>query len=282
MKVKRCFKLLFVSLLLASAAWAAPATDFKTVTQKMLDAWATLDMANVTPYYAKEPDRVFYDLAPMKYTGWSEYVDGFKKVSADFSAARLRMNDDFKVDQHGGTLAWTSFTFHVDFDMKDGSKLPLDGRWTDVWQKFGKNWLIVHEHVSAPLPPPASTAGQPLYKRLGGYDALGAVTDDFVKRLATDPQLGKFFAGHSTDSLKRIRQLVVDQLCEATGGPCYYIGRTMKAAHSGMGITEDDWNVAGKHLVETLDHFNVPQKEKDEVLAAITSLKTDIVSPPSQ
>src|SRR6185312_17516055 len=61
-----------------------------------------------------------------------------------------------------------------------------------------------------------------LYKRLGGYDALAAVTDDFLGRLATDQQFGKFFVGHSADSIRRIRQLIVDQLCAATGGPCVY------------------------------------------------------------
>jgi len=116
-----------------------------------------------------------------------------------------------------------------------------------------------------------------LYKRLGGYDALAAVTDDFIGRLATDKSLQKFFMGHSKDSLGRIRQLVVDQLCAATGGPCIYIGRDMKSAHQGMGISEADWNTAAGHLVATLDKFKVPEKEKAEVLAAITGLKNDIV-----
>jgi hemoglobin len=116
-----------------------------------------------------------------------------------------------------------------------------------------------------------------LYKRLGGYDALAAVTDDFIGRLASDKSLQKFFAGHSKDSLVRIRQLVVDQLCAATGGPCAYIGRDMKSAHQGMGISEADWNTAAAHLVATLDKFKVPEKEKSEVLAAISSLKMDIV-----
>jgi hemoglobin len=124
---------------------------------------------------------------------------------------------------------------------------------------------------------PASAS---LYKRLGGYDALAAVTDDFIARMATDPQLGKFFAGHSTDSLARIRQLVVDQLCAATGGPCKYIGRDMKTVHKGLGISEADWQVAVKHLTATLDKFKVPQKEKDEVLTLISSLKADIVEKP--
>jgi hemoglobin len=124
----------------------------------------------------------------------------------------------------------------------------------------------------------SSTMQQPsLYKRLGGHDALAAVTDDFVGRLATDPKLGRFFAGHNEAGLKRIRQHVVDFLCVATGGPCVYTGQDMKTAHTGLHITEDDWNVTVKHLVETLDKFNVPEKEKGEVLGAISGLKGDIV-----
>jgi hemoglobin len=119
-----------------------------------------------------------------------------------------------------------------------------------------------------------------LYKRLGGYDAVAAVTDDFIGRLAGDPQLGRFFVGHSTDSLKRIRQHVVDQLCAATGGPCVYVGRDMKTVHTGLGISGKDWDSAVTMLVATLDKFNVPAKEKDEVLGALSGLRKDIVEKP--
>ena len=125
--------------------------------------------------------------------------------------------------------------------------------------------------------PATAQSGNSLYKRLGGYDALAAVTDDFIGRLATDKKLSRFFVGLSENSKIRIRQLVLDQLCEATGGPCKYIGRDMKSAHKGMGITDDDWEIGVKHLVATLDKFNVPKKEKDEVLGAISGLKGDIV-----
>src|SRR5262245_32877064 len=94
-----------------------------------------------------------------------------------------------------------------------------------------------------------------LYKRLGGYDAPAAVTDDFIARLATDPSLGKFFAGHSTDSLGKIRQHVVDFLCSVSGGPCKYTGRDMKTSHTGLGITSADWDTGVKHLVATLEKF---------------------------
>lgn len=116
-----------------------------------------------------------------------------------------------------------------------------------------------------------------LYKRLGGYDALAAVTDDFIKGLATDKQLARFFGGVSDDSKKRIRQLVLDQLCAATGGPCIYIGRSMRTVHEGLGITEDDWNVAVKILVQTLDKFKVPKTEQADLAKLLTTLKPDIV-----
>jgi hemoglobin len=116
-----------------------------------------------------------------------------------------------------------------------------------------------------------------LYQRLGGYDALAAVTDDFITHLATDPQLGRFFTGLSTDSKVRVRQHVIDFLCVATGGPCKYTGRDMKTAHTGLNISEADWNTSVKYLVGTLDRFKVPEKEKSEVLAAIGGLKNDIV-----
>ena len=123
-------------------------------------------------------------------------------------------------------------------------------------------------------------ATESLYKRLGGYDALAAVTDDFVKRLVEDKQLSRFFGGVSLDSRKRIRQLVLDQLCVATGGPCIYICRSMKASHEGLGISEDDWNVAVKRLTETLDKFKVPKAERDDLFKILVPLKADIVDKP--
>ena len=124
---------------------------------------------------------------------------------------------------------------------------------------------------------PAVSQEKSLYARLGGYDAIAAVTDDFLGKLIKDPQFSRFFSGFSTDSLRRIRQLIVDQLCAVTGGPCFYTGRDMKVAHAGLGITEKDWEAAANHLVATLNKFNVPEKEKNEVLVIISSLKKDIV-----
>ena len=119
--------------------------------------------------------------------------------------------------------------------------------------------------------------GKSLYERVGGYNALAAVVDDFIGRLVADKQFEKFFIGHSIDSKKRIRQHILDQFCAATGGPCIYNGRDMKTTHGGLGITEADWDAAAKHLAASLDKFKVPEKEKGEILAFVTTLKKDIV-----
>jgi hemoglobin len=116
-----------------------------------------------------------------------------------------------------------------------------------------------------------------LYERLGGYDALAAVTDDFLGRLLKDKLFAKFFVGASNDTKKKIRQHIVDFLCVATGGPCVYTGRTMKTSHEGLMITKEEWDKSVDHLKATLKKFNVPEKETGEVLAAIGGLEKDIV-----
>jgi len=125
--------------------------------------------------------------------------------------------------------------------------------------------------------PAESPAQKTLYQRLGGYDAIAAVVDDFLGRMISDPQLGRFFAGLGNDRKQRARQLTVDFVCKAAGGPCYYTGRDMKTSHTGMGINESDWNKAVDHLIATLDKFAVPEPEKGEVLSTIGGLKGEIV-----
>jgi hemoglobin len=131
--------------------------------------------------------------------------------------------------------------------------------------------------VYAAAPRQAAPAPKSLYQRLGGYDALAAVSDDFLGRLAADPSLGRFFVGLSSDSKVRVRQHIVDFLCVATGGPCKYAGRDMKTAHTGLNITEADWDQMVKLLGQTFDKFNVPEKERADVVGAVAGLKGDIV-----
>jgi hemoglobin len=116
-----------------------------------------------------------------------------------------------------------------------------------------------------------------LYARLGGYDAIAAVADDLLPRLRSDAQLGRFWANRAEDSIAREKQLLVNFLCSCAGGPMYYTGRNMTVSHKGMGITASDWDVFLGHARATLDKFNVPERERSDVLAFIESTKTDIV-----
>lgn len=124
---------------------------------------------------------------------------------------------------------------------------------------------------------PVQAQEQTLYQRIGGYDAIAAVVDDFVGRMATDAQLGRFFDGHSQSSLTKIRQLVIEQICQATGGPCLYTGRDMKTVHKGLRISESHWDVMLVHFRATMDRFQVPEPEREQMIGFLASLKADIV-----
>lgn len=116
-----------------------------------------------------------------------------------------------------------------------------------------------------------------LYDRLGGYNAISAVVDDFAPKLFGDPKISRFFVGMSTDTKESFKQKNKNLVCNVTGGPCQIISRPAKTAHAGLGISEGDFNVVVQHLVDTLNKFKVPDVEQKELLGIIGTLKPDIV-----
>ena len=122
-----------------------------------------------------------------------------------------------------------------------------------------------------------SDVEQSLYDRLGGYGAISAVVNDFAEKLFVDPQVGVFFKGMGTDTRQSFIQKNINLVCKVTGGPCKVLSRPAKTVHTGLGITEADFNIVANHLVDTLDAFKVPATEKQELLAIIDTLKPDIV-----
>ena len=121
----------------------------------------------------------------------------------------------------------------------------------------------------------APAAQKSLYDRLGGQPAIQAVVDDFIGNVAGDARINGFFAHTDTAHLNK---MLVAQICQATGGPCTYTGRSMKAAHAGMGVQDSHFNALVEDLGKSLNKFNVPQKEQNELLAALASMKGDIVA----
>lgn len=115
-----------------------------------------------------------------------------------------------------------------------------------------------------------------LYERVGRYDAIAAIADEYLKGIRADPQFVRF-TGRGADSLKRARQLLKDQLCALTGGPCVYVGRDMKTAHGGLGITGSEWAANMKYMGAALDKLHVGGKDKTEFLALVDSLRPAIV-----
>jgi hemoglobin len=121
-----------------------------------------------------------------------------------------------------------------------------------------------------------------LYDRLGKKKAISAVVDEFVSRVAADNRINTFFAATAGDParLKKFKGNLVDQICEASGGPCKYKGKDMKTAHMGMGVSGADFDALVGDLVGALDKFKVGQHEKDQLLGALGPMKPQIVEKP--
>jgi ketosteroid isomerase-like protein len=146
-------------LVAAAPARAKDAPDFKAMMMKVIGAWQTMDLSKVAPYYGKEAGAMFFDIAPLKYAGWDAYAAGAGEMFAQWTSLTLTLNDDAWIERHGD-VAITAATGRAVIVGKDGSNQALDWRWTACWEKKGKNWLITHEHFSAPLPEPTSPTGE--------------------------------------------------------------------------------------------------------------------------
>ena len=134
---------------LATKKASAGAMPDKAYLQKIWDGWATLDPANTAQFYATGP-HTFFDIAPLKYNSWDEYEKGVKGVLAGYKSAKFTVNDDADVHSHGD-LVWATATVKNEMTNKSGKVEMGNFRWTVVFENTDGKWLIVHEHVSAPL-----------------------------------------------------------------------------------------------------------------------------------
>ena len=133
------------------------------------------------------------------------------------------------------------------------------------------------DSVAAAATDTTAKASRSLFDRLGGQPAITAVVDSFVAIVAKDARINAKFA---KSDVGRVKRMLVDQVCAQTGGPCTYTGRTMKEAHLNMSVTEGEFNALVEDLVTTLNAFNVPKPEQDELLNALGTMKGDIVEVP--
>ena len=155
--VSACAALL-LAISVSGQSKAAPAkkaleAEFKAMINQYCAAWSTLNPDNAAKLYAKDADLVFFDVTPLKYNGWAEYKPGVIKAFTEvMSSGKLTPNDDLKVNQRG-SVVWTTVTIHLSAQPKAGGPaMEVECRHTAIWEKRGGKWLIVHEHLSAPLP----------------------------------------------------------------------------------------------------------------------------------
>jgi len=125
--------------------------------------------------------------------------------------------------------------------------------------------------------PAGGQAQRTLYERLGGYNAISAVVDDFEDRLFADPEVGKYFVGMGTDTRELFKQKTKNLVCNVTGGPCKVISRSAKTTHAGLGITNAEFDIVAGHLSDVLDKYKVPAAEHKELMDIIATLRKDIV-----
>lgn len=128
-----------------------------------------------------------------------------------------------------------------------------------------------------PAPPPADPAPKSLYVRLGEKPAIEAVIDKFLANVVADPRINSFFTHLDAAGVEKLRGHLVDQVCMATGGPCEYKGKDMVTVHTGMNITDAQFDALVEDLVKALDELGVGKTEKDELLAALGGMRGDIV-----
>ena len=125
----------------------------------------------------------------------------------------------------------------------------------------------------------AAQTQKSLYDRLGGQPAIVAVVDDFVGNCAADKRINAFFAATAAnkDRLAKFKGNLVDQICEAAGGPCKYKGKDMKSAHAGMGISTADFNALVEDLTKSLNKFKVGKTEQNQLLGVLGPMNAQIV-----
>ncbi|MGB7847576.1 MAG: nuclear transport factor 2 family protein [Candidatus Acidiferrum sp.] len=130
---------------------ASDDATFRKLIDSYCAAWSSGNTANAAKFYAKEDNLTFYDLSPFSYSGWKEYDAGVHKEFLDnVESLSLTAGKELKVTRHG-IIAWTTVPMHLTAKMKGGQTIDSPVRYTGIWEKRGKTWLLVHEHLSVTL-----------------------------------------------------------------------------------------------------------------------------------
>lgn len=140
--------------------------------------------------------------------------------------------------------------------------------------------LLLSAFASSAVQAQQPSGQKALFERLGGLKGIAVVVDDFIDRLLVNETLNKnpaIDAGRKSSPAPYLKFHVSALVCEVTGGPCKYTGKSMKDSHAHLNITENEWSVMAADFKKSLDKFKVPAPEQAELFAIVGTTKSDIV-----
>ncbi|MFQ5549449.1 MAG: DUF4440 domain-containing protein [Woeseia sp.] len=258
-------------VLLMAGCMQAPQTDLEGL-KAMRDVWQSAfdarDSAALAAIYAEDGA-----LMPPN----SDTLIGRAAIEAFWA--------DFQASGIGGEIKDTEAYAHGDVGYKVGTYTISDadgatvdeGKYVEIWRYIDGTWQMHRDifNSNLPLSAPESEADskqKTLYQRLGGYDVVAAILDNWGPRVFDDPELSLFLADIDEEMGTKGRELALDLLCDLTGGPCVYTGRDVKMVHTRVGITDEHWQSVLEYMEQTLDELNIADDEKTDFIAIIASL----------
>ncbi len=187
--------------------------------------------------------------------------------------ASVRWQPDQIEVSSAGDMAYMFGTFEIIVTGPEGDPVTTTGKYGNTWTKMPDGtWKAVASTWSTSEVGAGEDSRRTLYQRLGGYDVVAAILDDFGPRVFDDPELSLFLTDIDEEMGKRGRELALDLLCELTGGPCFYTGGDVKMTHKRIGLTDDHWQLVLEYMGETLDEMNIGNDEKTDFIAIIAGL----------
>ena len=258
-------------VLLMASCMQAPQTDLeglKATIEVSQSAFEARDPTAIAAIYAE--DGAVMSPNSETVTGQAAIEDFWMEVLA--SGIDLGVAKTTNLYAHGdvgyevGTYAVTDADGDID-----------EGKYVRIWRHGDGKWQLKHVTWNSNLPlsaPETETDSKQktLYQRLGGYDVVAAILDDFGPRVFDDPELSLFLTDIDEEMGKRGRELALDLLCELTGGPCFYTGGDVKMTHKRIGLTDDHWQLVLEYMGETLDEMNIGNDEKTDFITIIAGL----------
>lgn len=271
--------LVLVSVVLfpASPAHSQSARDIadnKALDQRFIDAFQREDVNAMMSVYADSPNLIVVFAEGTQVKGSADVRTGYTALFGQYKSIRGELTDSNYVATSTGMVGFGKGYLYMT-PKYGGSEQRLDFRYTNYREKRGGIWAITVDTMQAVAFQPLPTDS--LYTRLGGYDVIAQIVDDFMARIVGDPALKSYFGGFSADSQKRMRQLMVDLIASQSGGPVFFTGRDMRTAHAGLGVGDADWQRMLTDFSASLDHYRVPPKERTDLTQLVTGLKSQVV-----